>query len=911
MALGQTILVKLSEYIRQCDVVVHVVGDRSGNEATGGVAKPATVQHLLQIHPDLPQKLGLDEATLNALTYTQWEAWLAVYHRFEHKSLLLYIAVPSADAPRDSLLTDSIKAASQRESQQAHLRRLAAHGRYPEISFANSDQLCLGLVGLRDLLATGVRSELAITNILSLSDYRDSLAGFRRFLTQAGLPFQEPIPGHPTHPEELLKRLETSSDARGVLLAGAGGVGKTRTTFETAQLGESRGWRVIYVLPGQPVVTADKVIEAALAHGPGKTMVVIEYFDQMQELDLGVLRRHLIQASHQRGIEFGIIANCRPGLLLKHHPEREACFDTVRLDPTIEEAHRLSVYVATCTAPKARGALGDAELMRLCGHRPIIALLVAQQLEQLAATSRIVPENLSAVRTGDLGHWLRRRLAEDKLITPEAESIYESASPPPHLMAAAAALACAPDEEAALIVAAEQALIEIGKPASTAGRIIGVLREVGWLEHEGPWLHVVHDVVADELMEQSVFELNTVRRSDLSAILVPGIMRARSLGRISKTATRVAGALSPARAAGFHASLSAWLSTHASALGELLAAAEPDSGAYALGAVLGGSSLEDGAVEHWSALVAPWLECYGARYEARHLLFRGLRTGRESVWNALLGACRIWLEKWRTDRVASFVLGPLLHGDGKRPPPEFPIIQWSLQWLEAFADKSEAQFVFYSLLGREDVEGAQAGQAVKLALQWLEAFADDKAASFVLGPLLRFASPACGATPEDIQTVGHTLTWLTRWGDTVQAGYVLLAWHVAGWTQSVSNVEITKVAEAWIKANRGVGSGGPATAITLAICAFDSPAAVRLIANAQSWVFNHKLHQSVGDVLSTLLAHCRCANPLAGFIADMAIHYAWHRRKSPVRKVLARVLTILTADDPRKEEIEVILEEST
>ena len=229
----------------------------------------------------------------------------------------------------------------------------------------------------------------------------------------------------------------------------------------------------------------------------------------------------------------------------------------------------------------------------------------------------------------------------------------------------------------------------------------------------------------------------------------------------------------------------------------------------------------------------------------------------------------------------------------------------------AFADKPEAGYVLAPLLGREDVRGEQAGQAVKLALQWLEAFANDKAASFVLAPLLRFASPACGAPSENTQTISHTVTWLSLWGQTVQAGYVLLAWHVAGWSQSVPNVEIMRVADMWIKANRGVGSGGPATAIALALCPLDSPAAMKLIANAQSWVFNHKLHPSVGDVLFILLANCRSGQPMVGFIADIAIHHAWHRSKAPVCKVLERVLTMLTTGDHRKEEIEVLLEEGT
>ena len=233
IALGKTTLVKLSDYIHECDAVVHLVGDRTGNES-GSVANAVAVQSLLEAHRDLPHSLGLTSETINRLTYTQWEAWLAIYHNKR-----LFIAVPEATAPRDKRLEDEAKSNAQLENQKVHLAALAERGRYPEVRFANSDKLCLGLMPLRDIFVRGARNELGLSNILSLSDYRASLAGFRRFLSSSNLPFRAPSHGNPCHPEELLKSLETSLDAKGVLLAGAGGVGKTRTTFETAQLADA------------------------------------------------------------------------------------------------------------------------------------------------------------------------------------------------------------------------------------------------------------------------------------------------------------------------------------------------------------------------------------------------------------------------------------------------------------------------------------------------------------------------------------------------------------------------------------------------------------------------------------------------------------------------------------------------
>lgn len=50
-------------------------------------------------------RVGLDEATLATVTYTQWEAWLAIYH-----GRRLFIAVPAPKAVRDKTVPDAASA---------------------------------------------------------------------------------------------------------------------------------------------------------------------------------------------------------------------------------------------------------------------------------------------------------------------------------------------------------------------------------------------------------------------------------------------------------------------------------------------------------------------------------------------------------------------------------------------------------------------------------------------------------------------------------------------------------------------------------------------------------------------------------------------------------------------------------
>lgn len=132
IATGTETLDKLDEYICHCNAVIHIVGDM-----TGALAQAPSVEVIRQHHPDLATRLpvlgSLLEPDAPPLSYTQWEAWLALYH-----SKMVIIAVPEDDALRDEgyQLVEI-----QRAAQQDHLSRLASIERYPEIRFANADQL--------------------------------------------------------------------------------------------------------------------------------------------------------------------------------------------------------------------------------------------------------------------------------------------------------------------------------------------------------------------------------------------------------------------------------------------------------------------------------------------------------------------------------------------------------------------------------------------------------------------------------------------------------------------------------------------------------------------------------------------------------------------------------------------------
>jgi len=155
---GTETLDKLDLYVKDCDAVVHLVGDR-----TGAWAKPATLQTLKARYPDLAERLPTLRPSIETgeppLSYTPWEAYLAVYHR---KVLLIAVAAP--EAPRDGNLPID---AQQQVSQLAHRERLQQLGRYAEITFANKDRLIaeVSLSTVLDLLAKAHSGPQQVSNI--------------------------------------------------------------------------------------------------------------------------------------------------------------------------------------------------------------------------------------------------------------------------------------------------------------------------------------------------------------------------------------------------------------------------------------------------------------------------------------------------------------------------------------------------------------------------------------------------------------------------------------------------------------------------------------------------------------------------------------------------------------------------
>jgi tetratricopeptide (TPR) repeat protein len=197
-------------YVESCDVVVHFFGDMAGS-----APKPSSVEDLLKRRPELAARLadkGMDHSALRRLTYTQWEAWLAIGFNRDGAKKNLVIVTPAYGVERGAKFapTDATRA-----SQADHLARLKAIDFYPAKPFTNADNLAARVFGSVVLDALKKAGSITKPRNLPFASLGSLFAGR----------------------EEDLDDLHTALlDAKGapVALHGLGGIGKTRLAIEYA-----------------------------------------------------------------------------------------------------------------------------------------------------------------------------------------------------------------------------------------------------------------------------------------------------------------------------------------------------------------------------------------------------------------------------------------------------------------------------------------------------------------------------------------------------------------------------------------------------------------------------------------------------------------------------------------------------
>ncbi|MEU9121088.1 trypsin-like peptidase domain-containing protein [Streptomyces sp. NPDC048506] len=606
--------------------------------------------------------------------------------------------------------------------------------------------------------------------VLPQQELVDGFGDFKKNLTSDHLPFVSPGDDHPAHPRRLFRKL-LKSDGRGVLLVGAAGTGKTRTGIEVGNEALKVGWRVLHVMPGDDREMINELIERTLAE-PTPVLVVIDYLNESQ-LDPAVLRHRLIPEARRNDITVAVLASVRPGWLRKADRARlHELFDEVELRQDDSFQRLVTENALRKLAPSALRQLGMVRMMEVSGRRPIIALLIAREIERRVKAGHSLPEAAAQRSGNELSAWLESRLREDGLTIPGRADDFTPARASSGLLAAAAAAAASPQPLHEITAAAHASLVEAASATPRAEDVVATLISLGWLEQHNGVLAIAHDAVADQLME-SVLLPESDTSPDVAwthALLAGCLTDPRTIGRFAVNVGRLANDLGLAeRSEALTPVLDSWFAANAAAIGQILRRSS-DVGGYALGAICSGAPWSGSAVRCWEQVVDPWLRDFGASVDARHLLYRGLRNLSPGGALLLVPTALAWLRThWRILE-ASYVLSPLVARADLPPETVQEAAARTLSWLDRHATAADARFVIRPLLFRTELSPRDSGQVIAAAFAWLDRHAAAADARFVLRPLL---SRTDLGPWESAWVVSATLAWLDRHAAAADARFVL------------------------------------------------------------------------------------------------------------------------------------------
>jgi hypothetical protein len=604
---------------------------------------------------------------------------------------------------------------------------------------------------------------------------RSNRQTFQAYLLEEYLPFVPPADNDPVHPERLLRSL---TEHENLLLIGEGGIGKTRTMQEVAQLAQDKGWRVLHLLPSEHEVDLSTAAEVLLRPAQD-TLVLIDYIDQLAHFDARYWHSTLLPEAQRRGTRLHLLTNARPSGSSEslQHLEESGLFRSITMTRNAGHRERVATAMEDRLCPTAIAQIGRQTVKKLCGNRPIIAMFIAQELEKLALAAALVNQQHDIPRPDDLLGWIRKRLREAELLpaaTPRSSRWQAPPPPAPELVAVAAALAVCPFPIEELPDVVRATLTVLHGTVENTNRIIEMLEKDGWIEADSNrFFHTPHDAIPDEVLREILDHPN-----GMLPVLLSSVHLGRPLGRFARSLGRLSGiaSLSPTQKSGIEDAATRWLKDNDATLGQALRQNQPDVVAYALGALFDYRPWHLAAQTSWNELIAPWLSSHGDLPAARHLLHRGLRSLPD---NTLLQPALTWLESNCTLRTASYILAPLLNWDAERlDGQQKAVLTAAISWLENTNNVTavEAGFVLAPLLSWDVARlGDRENAALTAAVRWL---ANPKnvtlpGAKFVLDPLLSWDAARLGDHERCVLT--SAIRWLEHPnnGTTLEAQFVL------------------------------------------------------------------------------------------------------------------------------------------
>ncbi|MEU1401526.1 serine protease [Streptomyces sp. NPDC005728] len=628
-----------------------------------------------------------------------------------------------------------------------------------------SDDAVLGVVSgrynstngwLRDSVWTARTEDLAQLAPRELSwfsphlrTHEQVLRGLDRkeqYLTAQRLEFVSPDPGSASAPARLMGLLATqfqpggyAEPQRGVLLTGVAGAGKTRTCFEVAALAQREpAWLVLHV---ESPVTAEELVQAAMEHAriadADRVLLVLDYLDSYTRLRLPDLGQEL-QTRDPEG-RVACLASARPGALQKSARDAaERLFAQVRLEDGEEYRARVAAGIFRTVAPQARHLWDEDQLVTACSDRPVLALLIALALEKQAQAGQRAPD-LSELRQDDLFAWLRRRLERDFGVPTDADREAGHSRPRVSLLASAVALlACPQDRSPAVESAVDRALEKRGdKDFGHYGRdVVARLRREGWLVGSGDRLELLHDIVADGLLDATLIpDGDTVQSRTaeelFDALLDDGPVFAQAVRHLSRWTTDQ----KEYRQSEIEAACTRWLGVRVHRIGELLAADALGETAFDL---MARTPWQAGMLRLWDELVGPWL----AQIEREQpdalpaVLAQAVDKVTGPLPQQLLAGAMACLEAMTGAQKTGVLLQALLHADGLGPDQLEDVTDRTLAWVGGYRGERRAVQLLGAALARADLPAVTSGRVVAAARDWLRRNPRHPAGTVLLVPLL-------------------------------------------------------------------------------------------------------------------------------------------------------------------------------
>ncbi|WP_445281053.1 hypothetical protein [Streptomyces sp. DSM 118148] len=765
---------------------------------------------------------------------------------------------------------------------------------------------------LEKVTADGVGSQARLSpHIRTHADELARLRGKGAYLTQ--VPFVSPRDdSDPRRLFRRLARLTVSASAqeskRGILLIGPAGAGKTRTCFEVAKeaLKQRTTWQVLHVARSPEVSTDDVMAVVREQDRRQRVLLIFDYLDSYDALNLDAFGEALRTEDPEGRV--ACVASVRPGMLGKLRENGVGLLlDEVPLRSDREHTAEVISQIFTEVAPgmlETKG-WGAARLSEVCGQRPIIALLIARELEARlkAGFSEL---DVAPPRPEDLLFWLQQRTKQD-FGEPARETVL--------LASTVAAASCEQDQDA-VETAVERFLATWSDPTFRAGPegVVGRLLHLGWLVESGQGIDVIHDLVTDEFLRMAIIpDGNTVRSDVLKTLLSAFLAGGLTFSVAARHLRRWTADLRDTHRRAVERACANWLAGSSDQLAALVAG-EPHASRSIMLTMLSGPPWRKGVDDNWDRLARPWLEETEQHDpgKAATILASAVHNSIGGVSEHLAAACLAWVNRQWTTRDVSQLLRNLLEADGvsaqdcdmaaehalrwleQQPTMTKPgarllatllrrkdldavravtVIDFSLAWMRRSKRNPHAGLVLRPLLLRKDLDEARQTDAIERALAWRGAQAHPSATALVLDAAMRSENPQADKAD---RVTRRAYAWLKEYGAHVDASFVLeplLAQsrrrttearaalnHTFGWLHLHASASRATYVLAEVLLREDLGTRRAATAVDA----------------AQTWLRAHGLVGDAKFLLSSLLSRSDIDREAAQKLAEDA--YDWLTR---------------------------------